>query len=155
MIIGFTNGCFDGLHPGHDHFLRQARAICDWLVVAVNSDESIRRLKGASRPFKPLAQRMLDLDRTCCPAAIIPFDGDPIPLLKQIRPHVLIRGWDQSDEGKEHAQHFVRSSLLEGYSTTALYARPVMTVDHQGSKRKFVVLQDHRTPKERNINAPD
>jgi rfaE bifunctional protein nucleotidyltransferase chain/domain len=155
VIIGFTNGCYDGLHPGHDHFLRQARALCDWLIVAVNSDESIRRLKGAQRPINPLMQRLLDLDRTYCPAAIIPFEGDPIPLLRQIRPHVLIRGWDQSDEGREYAQDFVRIPRLQGYSTTELYFRPVMTVDHQGSKRKFVVLEDYRTPKERNLNASD
>lgn len=149
MRVGFANGCFDGLHPGHDHFLRWAHDICDWLIVAVNSDESIRRLKGASRPFRPLAQRMLDLDRTCCPAAIIPFDGDPIPLLDQIRPDVLIRGEDQADEGRDFAHELVRVPRLHGYSTTELYARPVITVDHQGSKRKFVVLQDYRTPKER------
>ncbi len=155
MKVGFVNGCYDGLHPGHDHFLRQARTLCDWLIVAVNSDESIRRLKGASRPFKPLAQRMLDLDRTSCAAAIIPFEGDPIPLLDQIRPDVLIRGEDQSDEGHDFAREFVRVPRLHGYSTTELYTRHVMTVDHQGSKRKFVVLEDHRTPQEHNVHATD
>lgn len=154
MRVGFCNGCFDGVHPGHDHFLRRAHELCDWLIVAVNSDESIRRLKGANRPFRPLAQRMLDLDRTCCAAAIIPFEGDTLPLLEQIRPHVLIRGEDQSSEGHEYAVEFVRIPRLKGFSTTEMYARPVMTVDHQGSKRKFVLLQDYRTAKELKPNAP-
>ncbi len=130
MKIGFTNGAFDDLHPGHDHFLRQAHDLCDWLIVAVNSDESIRRLKGVERPVKPLAQRILDLDRTCCPAAIIPFEGDPIPLLDQIRPHVLIRGEDQSDEGREYAQELVRIRRLVGYSTTSMHFRHVLKERH-------------------------
>lgn len=119
MRIGFANGCFDCFHPGHDHFLRQARATCDWLIVAVNSDASVRRLKGPDRPVKSLQERMLDIDRTGCAQAIIPFGGDPIPLLDQILPDVLIRGEDQSGEGIGYAKHFVRILRLQGYSTTA------------------------------------
>jgi cytidyltransferase-like protein len=153
MRVGFCNGCWDNLHPGHDFFLRRAREHCDWLIVAVNSDESIRRLKGATRPFRPLAQRMLDLDRTCCAAAIIPFEGDPIPLLDQIQPHVLIRGEDQSSEGHEYAVDFVRIPRLNGYSTTEMYGHPAMPADQQDSNRKLVLLQDYRTSKELKPNA--
>lgn len=120
MLIGFANGCFDRLHNGHRFFLQYAREYCDWLIVAVNSDESVRSQKGPERPFNDLAMRMRDLKATALVDAVIPFQGDPVPLLHQIRPDVLLRGEDQKPEGFEFVTHLIRIPRLRGFSTTEL-----------------------------------
>lgn len=120
MRIGFVNGCFDGLHTGHRFFLRESRKYCDWLIVAVNTDESIRELKGEGRPINILRQRILDLYMCGFANAVIPFTGDPVPLIEQLPISVLIRGEDQSDEGRVYAGEFVRIPRLHGYSTTRI-----------------------------------
>lgn len=120
MRIGFANGCFDQLHTGHRFFLREARKHCDWLIVAINTDESIRRLKGDGRPLKPLRERVLDLYMSGYANSIIPFTGDPRPLLLEIPVNVLIRGEDQSEEGRSNLHEFVRIPRLQGYSTTQI-----------------------------------
>ena len=91
--VGFTCGCFDHFHAGHKRFLDLARATCDLLIVAVNTDASVTRLKGVDRPAWRLATR-LAIVRQYCDAAI-PFEGDEEPLLAAIRPAVLYRGFDQ------------------------------------------------------------
>lgn len=123
MIVGFCNGCFDRLHRGHRFFLEYARDYCDWLIVAVNSNEWVKAHKGAARPFCDIAMRMRDLRATTLPDAIIPFNGDPVPLLQQIRPDLLSRGEDQSGEGHEFADRVVRVPRLQGFSTTELAGR--------------------------------
>ena len=92
---GFTNGCFDLLHPGHVHLLEQARAACDRLVVGLNSDASVRRLKGDGRPVQQEAARAAVLASLGCVDLVCLFDEDtPEALLREIRPDVLVKGAD-------------------------------------------------------------
>jgi len=120
MRVGFTNGVFDGLHAGHRFFLQKASEQCSWLIVAINTDESVRALKGQGRPIIPLESRLRNLYVTGLANAIVPFHGDPVPLITALRPDVLIRGEDQSDEGAQYVQAVVRLPRLEGFSTTAI-----------------------------------
>jgi len=95
--IVFTNGCFDILHWGHVYYLEQAKKLGDMLVVGVNSDASIRRLKGPSRPINPLVDRMKVLAGLESVDAVISFSADtPLGLIKKIRPDVLVKGGDWS-----------------------------------------------------------
>lgn len=116
MRIGLCNGCFDLFHEGHRFFLEQARSCCDYLIVAVNTDQSVRWLKGENRPIDLLKHRM----RWCQPHAdaVIPFDGDGIKLVEMIRPDVLIRGADQSSEGGSFASSVQYIIRLPNFSTT-------------------------------------
>ncbi len=93
-----TNGCFDILHPGHIHYLQQARQLGDRLVVLVNSDASVSRLKGPERPINPLAQRMAMLAALACVDWVISFDSDtPESLICSILPDLLVKGGDYPD----------------------------------------------------------
>jgi D-beta-D-heptose 7-phosphate kinase / D-beta-D-heptose 1-phosphate adenosyltransferase len=93
--IVLTNGCFDLLHRGHITYLNQARALGDLLVVGVNTDESIRRLKGPERPINALDDRMQVLAALSCVDHVVAFDDDtPHRLVKAIRPHVFVKGGD-------------------------------------------------------------
>jgi D-beta-D-heptose 7-phosphate kinase/D-beta-D-heptose 1-phosphate adenosyltransferase len=93
--IVMTNGCFDLLHPGHVGYLEQARALGDRLLVAVNSDASVARLKGPGRPVSPLASRMRLLSALACVDWVTPFDEDtPAALIGTVRPDVLVKGGD-------------------------------------------------------------
>jgi len=97
LKVGFTNGCFDVLHAGHVSLLRQARSKCDRLVVGLNSDASVKRLKGAERPLNALEDRASVLSALRFVDAIVPFHEDtPRALIEQIRPDVLIKGSDYS-----------------------------------------------------------
>jgi D-beta-D-heptose 7-phosphate kinase/D-beta-D-heptose 1-phosphate adenosyltransferase len=131
MRIVFTNGCFDLLHAGHARYLAWARAQGDVLIVGVNADASVRRLKGASRPFVAEEDRQTLLAALAAVDYVTPFDEDtPERLIQEIRPDVLVKGADW--EGKEVAgQRFVEAGggrvlfapLLEGRSTTHLAGR--------------------------------
>ena len=93
--VVFTNGCFDILHWGHVYYLQEARKLGDVLVVGVNSDSSIRRLKGPSRPINPLVDRMKVLAGLESVDAVISFSANtPLGLIKKIRPDVLVKGGD-------------------------------------------------------------
>jgi len=93
-----TNGCFDILHPGHIHYLRQARALGERLIILVNSDDSVRRLKGPERPINRLEHRMEMLSALECVDWVIPFNGDtPEELLCQLLPDILVKGGDYPD----------------------------------------------------------
>ena len=97
--IGFTNGCFDLLHPGHLSLLETARANCDRLVVGVNSDRSAKRLKGPGRPVQDEAARSLVLASLRSVDAVIIFDEDtPAELISAIRPKLLVKGSDYKPE---------------------------------------------------------
>lgn len=119
MKVGLCNGCFDQLHEGHRLFLAAASAHCDYLIVAVNSDKSVHRLKGKDRPIYGLEQRILDLQALCGADvhAVIPFDGAVIPLIAAIYPDVIIRGHDQTNEGS-HIARIVRIERFGSQSTT-------------------------------------
>ncbi|WP_432049516.1 D-glycero-beta-D-manno-heptose 1-phosphate adenylyltransferase [Verrucosispora sp. NA02020] len=93
--IVFTNGCFDVLHRGHVRYLEQARALGDLLVVAVNSDDSVRRLKGADRPVNPVEDRTTLLAALSCVDHVVVFEEDsPAGLIEAIRPDVYVKGGD-------------------------------------------------------------
>jgi len=94
--IVFTNGCFDILHRGHVTYLEEARALGASLIVGVNSDASVRRLKkGADRPVNPLDDRMAILGALESVSLVVPFDDDtPLELIKQVRPDHLVKGGD-------------------------------------------------------------
>lgn len=95
MIVVMTNGCFDLLHAGHVDMLQRARALGDMLIVAVNSDESVARLKGSRRPILPLADRMAVLRGLKCVTDVVPFAEDtPLQVILKIRPDVLVKGSD-------------------------------------------------------------
>ena len=128
----FTNGCFDLLHPGHTDYLAKARGYGDALMVAVNTDESVRRQeKGPGRPFQPLGDRMEVLAALQAVDYVVSFDAEtPIDLIEAVTPHVLVKGEDWRDKGvvgrewvEDHGGQVVLISLVEGRSTTAIVQR--------------------------------
>jgi rfaE bifunctional protein nucleotidyltransferase chain/domain len=97
--IVFTNGCFDVLHRGHVAYLRQARALGDVLVVALNGDASVRRLKGPQRPVNPLADRAGVVGALDCVDLVTSFDEDsPVALLERVRPQIYAKGGDYTPQ---------------------------------------------------------
>ncbi|MFJ6198799.1 D-glycero-beta-D-manno-heptose 1-phosphate adenylyltransferase [Micromonospora sp. NPDC092111] len=97
--VVFTNGCFDVLHPGHVRYLEQARALGDLLVVAVNSDRSVRRLKGPDRPVNPVEDRIALLAALSCVDHVVVFEEDsPAGLIEAVRPDVYVKGGDYPPE---------------------------------------------------------
>ena len=131
LRIGFTNGCFDILHPGHVRLLTAARAGCDRLIVGLNSDASVRRLKGEGRPVQSEHARAEVLAALEAVDLVVLFEEDtPIQLITQIRPCVLVKGADYSREqviGHEVVEAYggeVRLvDILPGFSTTSLVDR--------------------------------
>jgi D-beta-D-heptose 7-phosphate kinase/D-beta-D-heptose 1-phosphate adenosyltransferase len=131
LRVGFTNGCFDILHRGHVAYLNQARGWCDRLIVGLNSDRSVRALKGQGRPVNDLESRAMVLAGLACVDMIAPFDEDtPIDLIESIRPDVLIKGADYAEDEVVGGE-LVRSwggkvqlaAIVDGYSTSAAIAR--------------------------------
>ena len=129
--VVFTNGCFDLLHAGHVDLLRRAKNLGRTLVVGLNSDASVRRLKGAARPVTPLEQRAYVLSGLECVDAIISFEEDtPLNLILAVRPQVLIKGGDWPTErivGAREVESWggkvLSLDLLPGFSTTAIIER--------------------------------
>jgi rfaE bifunctional protein nucleotidyltransferase chain/domain len=129
----FTNGCFDLLHAGHVRYLRQARALGDRLVVAVNSDESVRALKGPSRPLNSEADRAEVLAALrCVDHVVIFYDQRVTDLIRTIRPHVYAKGGDYTPETLDREEKAALDAagaeihilpLVPGRSTTALVNR--------------------------------
>ena len=129
--IVFTNGCFDLLHVGHIRSLEQASGLGDRLVVAVNSDASVRRAKGAQRPLMPARERMEILAALECVDWVVAFSADtPLRLIERIRPNVLAKGGDWAiDEivGREIVEssggRVVRLRVVAGRRSSDLIAR--------------------------------
>jgi len=97
LRVVFTNGCFDIVHPGHVDLLRRAKQLGDVLIVGLNSDDSVRRLKGLGRPVNPAAARAAVLGAVRWVDDVIIFDDDvPIPLIRAIRPDIYVKGADYS-----------------------------------------------------------
>ena len=131
LRVGFTNGCFDILHKGHVAYLAQARSWCDRLIVGVNSDASVRGLKGEGRPVNDLESRALVLAGLACVDLVAPFDDEtPIELIRAAQPDVLIKGADYTEDKvvgadivKAAGGEVRLAALVDGYSTTAAIAR--------------------------------
>jgi len=129
--VVFTNGCFDLLHPGHVRYLAAARALGDVLVVGLNDDDSVRRLKGAGRPVLELAERAEVLAGLAAVDHIVPFAADtPIAVVRALRPDVLVKGADWSEEdivGRDDVLasggRVERIPLVAGVSTTEIIRR--------------------------------
>jgi len=129
--VVFTNGCFDMLHPGHITYLQDAKAKGDVLVVGLNDDASIQRLKGTQRPINPLADRALMLAALSSVDVVVAFSDDtPQSLIALLLPDVLVKGGDYTVETIVGAPEVVAAGgevcvipFLEGYSSTRLIQR--------------------------------
>ena len=129
--IVFTNGCFDLLHPGHLTYLAQARALGGFLAVGINSDRSVRELKGPTRPVNDQQTRQLMLLGLKAVDAVFIFDEPtPLELIKFLRPHILVKGGDWPIEKMVGAQEVMSWGgevknliFVDGFSTTQLIAK--------------------------------
>lgn len=129
--IVFTNGCFDLLHRGHVEYLYAARELGDVLVVGLNGDDSVRRLKGPDRPLVPEDDRAIVLAGLGCVDAVTLFHEDtPVDLIAALLPDVLVKGGDYSvdeivggEDVREHGGEVVVIGFVEGRSTTSLVHR--------------------------------
>lgn len=126
--VVFTNGVFDLIHPGHVRYLRAARAEGDALVVAVNSDRSVRACKGPSRPITPEHERAEILSALACVDAVVIFDEDtPDQIVRRLQPDVLVKGADWAadaivgrDTVEARGGRVVRIPVEQGWSTSAI-----------------------------------
>jgi len=131
LSIGFTNGCFDLLHPGHISLFTQARATCDRLIVGVNADASVKRLKGDGRPVQTEASRAAILGALAVVDLVVIFSEDtPLRLIETLKPDVLIKGADYTVDtvvGADIVQAYggkvVLADLKDGHSTTSTIER--------------------------------
>ncbi len=131
LRVGFTNGCFDLLHPGHVKLLAGARAACDRLVVGLNGDASVRRLKGAGRPVQPVQARAEVLAALEAVDLVAVFDEDtPESLIARVKPTVLVKGSDYAREevvGREIVEalggEIILVDIVPGHSTTSMVER--------------------------------
>jgi rfaE bifunctional protein nucleotidyltransferase chain/domain len=130
-LLVFTNGVFDLLHPGHVRYLEAARRLGDALIVGINSDRSVRAIKGPTRPLNPEHERAEVLLSLSSVDAVVVFDEDtPHSLITTIQPDILVKGsdWGANDiVGRDVVEarggRVVRIDLAEGYSTTELIRR--------------------------------
>jgi rfaE bifunctional protein nucleotidyltransferase chain/domain len=129
MVVVFTNGVFDILHPGHVRYLQEARALGDKLIVAINSDRSVRELgKAPDRPINPEQERAEVLRALACVDEVVIFDeADPHAIISKIQPDILVKGADWAEDaviGRDVVEarggKVVRIALAEGYSTTKI-----------------------------------
>jgi rfaE bifunctional protein nucleotidyltransferase chain/domain len=126
--IVFTNGCFDILHRGHIEYLSKARDLGDALIIGVNSDDSVRRIKGAGRPVQDEQTRLLALASLRFVEAVVLFDQDtPYELIGLVKPQVLVKGSDYretdivgADIVRQNGGEVFSIELTPGYSTTVL-----------------------------------
>ena len=122
----FTNGCFDVLHVGHVRYLKEARALGDKLVVGLNSDESVARLKGPGRPFVPAPERAELLLSLSSVDEVLVFEEDtPLKLIMKVRPDILVKGGDYSLDKIVGAKEVINwggevksLNFFEGHSST-------------------------------------
>ena len=129
--IVFTNGVFDLLHPGHVRYLQQARALGDALIVGVNSDRSVRAIKGPTRPITPQDERAELIAALACVDAAVVFDEDtPSQLIAALQPDVLVKGADWAEDaivGRDIVEarggRVVRVPIESGHATTSMIDR--------------------------------
>jgi len=129
--VVFTNGCFDLLHPGHITYLHDAKGLGDVLILGLNDDASIQRLKGTSRPINPLHDRAVMLAALKSIDVVVAFSEDtPLNLIMTLIPDILVKGGDYSVETIVGAEEVLHAGgqvqvipFLEGYSSTRLIQR--------------------------------
>jgi len=133
--IVFTNGCFDLLHPGHIDYLDRAAKLGDILIIGLNDDDSIRRLKGKSRPINPLQDRAIMLAALRAVDLVVPFAEDtPLNLITTLMPDILVKGGDyQPDdivgatEVRQNGGEVIVMPFIDGHSSTGLIQRILAT----------------------------
>jgi D-beta-D-heptose 7-phosphate kinase/D-beta-D-heptose 1-phosphate adenosyltransferase len=126
--VVFTNGCFDMLHPGHSRYLSAAKGLGDYLVVAVNTDRSVRAIKGPNRPIILEKERAEMVAALGCVDAVTLFDkDDPLDVIEAIIPSILVKGGDWAEDQiigagivKEAGGMVKRIPFISGYSTSAI-----------------------------------
>jgi rfaE bifunctional protein nucleotidyltransferase chain/domain len=126
--IVFTNGCYDLIHPGHIDLLSKAKSKGDKLIVGLNSDRSVKQLKGNDRPIQNFDDRLIILDAINCVDMVVGFDEDtPDKIIKELLPDVLVKGGDYSinrvvgaDTVKSHGGSVEIIDLIPGKSTSSL-----------------------------------
>ncbi|HWK67146.1 MAG TPA: D-glycero-beta-D-manno-heptose-7-phosphate kinase [Rhizobiaceae bacterium] len=131
LSVAFTNGCFDILHTGHVSLIQQARATADRLILGLNSDASVRRLKGESRPVNTARDRAFILSALAAVDLVVVFDEDtPLTLIERLRPDVLVKGADYTVETvvgadivRAYGGRVVLARLVDGKSTTGLIGK--------------------------------
>ncbi len=131
LSVGFANGCFDLLHPGHIALVAQAAAACDRLIVALNSDASVARLKGPTRPIQSLEARAQVIGALKGVDLVVAFDDDtPLDLIGALKPDVLVKGADYREDQvvgaeivKAHGGRVLLAALTPGQSTSAIVAK--------------------------------
>ncbi|MBK9985044.1 MAG: D-glycero-beta-D-manno-heptose 1-phosphate adenylyltransferase [Saprospiraceae bacterium] len=139
--IVFTNGCFDILHAGHIKYLETATQLGDHLIIAVNSDESVKKLKGESRPINILSSRLYLLGSLSCVDAVFPFTEEtPLEVIKLLKPDVLVKGGDYKIENIVGAREVMSWDgcvevipYVDGFSTTNLESKILQL--HKVSKK--------------------
>ncbi|MEH6649133.1 MAG: bifunctional D-glycero-beta-D-manno-heptose-7-phosphate kinase/D-glycero-beta-D-manno-heptose 1-phosphate adenylyltransferase HldE [Motiliproteus sp.] len=143
--VVMTNGCFDILHAGHVQYLEQARSLGDKLIVAVNSDDSVSRLKGPERPINQLEQRMAVMSGLSSVDWVVPFgkdsvDDTPADLIKELLPDILVKGGDYTAEDVAGGEAVINNGgeviilgFLDGCSTTNIVRRIRTTEENKGS----------------------
>jgi D-beta-D-heptose 7-phosphate kinase/D-beta-D-heptose 1-phosphate adenosyltransferase len=131
--VVFTNGCFDILHQGHIRYLSEAKKCGDYLIIGLNSDRSIRNIKGKNRPLVPEGARAELLAALCFVDGVVIFDEeDPLAIIKYLQPQVLVKGADWTEEDiigaeliKERGGEVKRIPLIPGISTSDIIRRIV------------------------------
>jgi len=129
--VVFTNGCFDILHQGHVRYLSEAKKCGDFLVIGLNSDRSVRNIKGKNRPLMPVGARAELLAALCFVDGIVVFDDeDPLAIIKYLRPQVLVKGSDWAEEDiigaeliKKAGGEVRRIPLVPGITTSGIIRR--------------------------------
>ncbi len=137
VSLVFTNGCFDLIHPGHVRYLQKTSDLGDRLVVAVNGDATVARLKGAGRPLTPLAERMEILAALACVDYVVAFEEEtPFEIIEELVPDVLVKGGDWTKEsivGRERVEReggkVLSLPYASGYSTSGIIERIVERLD--------------------------
>ena len=126
MKVIFTNGCFDVLHRGHIEYLKKSKELGDYLIVGINSDRSVKKLKGEDRPLYNQWDRKFFLEELRCVDEVIIFDEDtPVELIKKIKPDILTKGGDNVIENVP-GHDLVKTIILpfvDGYGTSKLLKR--------------------------------
>ena len=129
--VVFTNGCFDILHQGHVRYLSEAKKCGDYLIIGLNSDRSVRNIKGKNRPLMPVGARAELLAALCFVDGVVIFDEeDPLAIIKYLQPQVLVKGSDWAEEDiigaeaiRKAGGEVKRIPLVPGISTSDIICR--------------------------------